>query len=233
MSKSIVVILLVLGLAGYAQAIVFDFQGHPDTHPGDDAPGATIITPATPLYSAAQGYGLATSADGGRNRGGTDLLLKDFIFDDVDQLIFRVDLPNGEYNVQSWSGDMGFARGSLRMIISLDGGVTETFLYGSDGTSPGNSPLPGTFMTTFVDSGTPGVYDQIIPDDKQALGANYRMEAREFLQVIDVIEVINSSLTFMVGSGDRTINAIEITAIPEPATMILLGLGGLLIRRKK
>ena len=219
------------GMAGATQYL-FDFQGHPDTHPGVTEAGYTPITPATPLYSAGQGYGLMTTAEGGRLRGGTDDLLRDFLFEESgEQLIFRVDLPNGLYDVQSWSGDMDFARGSLRMIISFDGGATEHILYGCD--AGADSPLPGTFMTDFVDSGTPGAYDQIIPDGKTHSGANYRMEATEFLQVHDQIEVTGGSLTFMVGSGDRTLNGIAIELVPEPATMLLLGVGACLIRRKK
>jgi len=213
----VAIALLALQLAcGAGDTYLFDFEGHPDTHPGETAIGCTAINPTTPIYSAAQGYGfidLSGASDvGGRLRGGTDLRLKDFIFIEGIELVFRVDLPNGLYDVQSWSGDMDFARGSLRMIISLDGGVTETILYGCD--AEADAPLPGTFMTTFADSGTPGVFDQIIPNGKQHSGANYRMEAREFLQVHDQIEVINGNLTFMVGSGDRILNAIEIRSLP-------------------
>ena len=229
-TRVVTCVLVVLGLAGFAQAdYFFDFQGGA-SHPGEDEPGATIITPDTPLYSAAQGYGLATSADGGRTRGGTDKLLKDFLFDDVDPIVFRVDMPNGLYEVQSWSGDMDFGR-QLRMIISLDGGVTEDILYGCD--SANDTPLPGTFMTDFVDSGTPGTYDMTIPDGKSHAGANYNMAATEFLQVHDTISVTGGSLTFMVGSYDHVISGIKIDLIPEPATMMLLGVGALTALRRR
>lgn len=221
------IILLVMQLTCVAgDEFLFDFEGHPDTHPGEAAIGYTVINPTTAIYSAAQGYGFldlsGASEVGGRLRGGIDLRLKDFIFIEGIELVFRVDLPNGLYEVQSWSGDMDFARGSLRMIVSLDGGVTEDILYGCD--SEADAPLPGTFMTTFVDSGTPGVFDQTIPNGKQHSGANYRMEAREFLQVHDQIEVVNGNLTFMVGSGDRILNAIEIRSVPTScAEMIEAG----------
>jgi hypothetical protein len=206
---------------------LFDFQGDPNqanpSHIGDDGPGATIITEFT-LYSAGQGYGLLTTAEVARNRGGTDLFLKDFIFEESgEEMKFRVDMPNGLYGVRTWQGDMDFARQGLRMIVSLDGGVTEAILYGSNGENP-SSPRPGTFMTTFVDSGTPGVFGVTIPDGKQASFANYRMEASEFLQVHDAIEVVDGSLTFMVGSHDRMINAVEIVALDSCENRIAFGL---------
>ena len=209
---------------------LFDFQGDPNTadpaHIGEDAPGATIITEFT-LYSPGQGYGLLTTAELARNLGGTDLFLKDFIYEESgEEMKFRVDMPNGFYGVRSWQGGMGFIR-ILRMILSFDGGTTEHILYGSEGggaTGPGNTPRSGTFMTTFVDSGTPGVFGVTIPDDKQHFFSNYYMQAREFLQVHDAVEVTNGSLTFMVGSTDRMINAIEIVALDTCEKRIAFGI---------
>jgi len=237
MKKMLVCVSLValVGVVGTAQAVplLFDFEGDPDTHPGDPTPGYTIITPDTPVYSAAQGYGFETlegiTGIGGRTRGGLDTRLKDFMFIEGIEPVFRVDVPNGTYTVDVWVGEMDFARW-VRMEISGDGGSSWT-LYGADTSTSPVLPLPGTYMTTFEDSGSPGNFLQEIPPGKANNFANYRMEAREFLQVHDDVTVTADHMLFRIGSPDRIFNAIEI--VPEPATLALLGLGGAALLRRK
>jgi hypothetical protein len=223
-----------------AQDFLFDFQGDTEPDIGIDTPGATIITPSTPLYNAGQGYGfLSPGVDEARIRGGVDSLLQDFVAINTDlpgaaELRFRVDLTPGLYRIQSWNGDTDNPRAS-RMILSFDGGTTEHLFYGSDTNVP-NAPLPGTFMTTFAEdppgtpnSGLPMVYDQNIPAGKSHSGLNYNMEFGEILQVDDVIQIDGGSLTFMVGSFDRLLNAIRIDldpVLPEPPTDFLFDFQG-------
>jgi len=210
--KSVLAVLLCLGTA---QAdFLFDFEGEEGgSHPGDPTPGYTIITPVTPVYSAAQGYGFETlegiTGIGGRTRGGLDTRLKDFMFIEGIEPVFRVDVPNGTYTVDVWAGDMDFTR-IVRMEISLDGG-NNWILYGADQSQTPVVPLPGTFMTTFADSGSPGMFLQPIPEGKPNYYANYYMYAREFLQVRAELEVTQGHILFRIGSPDRIFNAIEIT----------------------
>lgn len=237
-------LLLVVCMAGSAQAVVYDFQSGNSPHTGATADGAIPITESTPLYSAGQGYGLLYPAQLGRSRGGTDLLLRDFLAVETSPasaFAFRVDLAPGEYRVQSWQGDMDYSKNPIRMILSLQdakanhvGALSEDRLYGASSHNP-TVARPGTFLTTFVDSGTPGAFNQPVPSDEGGSGLNLALEAREFLQVDDTFQVDSGSLIFLVESGayNRLVNAIQIDLIPEPATLSLLGLSGLLLRRKK
>ncbi|MFH1614050.1 MAG: hypothetical protein ABIG61_03060 [Planctomycetota bacterium] len=216
MQKSLFFISIVLLYfnVGLTRAVdfLFDFQGSPDTNPGVTEPGYTEINPITPLYNASQGYGfwsLGTEA-GGRARGGTDLRLKDFMYIEGIEPVFQIDLPNGTYAVDVWVGDMDYAR-TVRMEISTDYGSNWT-LYGCDT----DAPLPGTYMTDFIDSGTPGSFLLTIPDGKSHYYANYIMAATEFLQVHDEIEVTQNSILFRIGSPDRIFNCIEVVEPADP-----------------
>ncbi|MAE66452.1 MAG: hypothetical protein CMJ18_19460 [Phycisphaeraceae bacterium] len=213
----------------------FDFEGEQGgTHPGSPELGYTIVTPITPDYAPGQGYGFTDTSGANeviaRNHGGADLRLKDFMFIDGIEPVFRVDVPeNGVYEFDSWAGDMSSAR-FLRLEVSGDGGSNWT-LYGKDTNT--NDPLPGTFMTTFADSASPGNFLQTIPNGKSSAGVNYRFEAREFLQVHDAVNVTSGHILFRIGSSDRMYNSIVIT--PEPSSMLLMaGIGAVaMIRRRR
>ena len=79
----------------------FDFGG-PAT---PVAAGWIGVNPGT-VYSPAQGYGFTTApaSNGFRDRGGDDLLLRDFTIGTTQA--FAVDVPNGTYEVTTWAGDL-------------------------------------------------------------------------------------------------------------------------------
>jgi fibronectin type 3 domain-containing protein len=79
----------------------FDFGG-PSTPVAD---GWTGVHPGT-AYSAAAGYGFtaAPAANGFRDRGGDDLMARDFTIGNAQA--FAVDVPNGTYEVTTWAGDL-------------------------------------------------------------------------------------------------------------------------------
>ena len=231
-----------LAVVGSVQADVleriasFDFEGAPSTHPGELEPGYQLISPETDEYSAGQGFGFVTldgaSGVGGRTRGGVDKRLKEFMFIEGIEPQFRVDVDNGAYQFDSWHGEMDYSR-TVRLEVSGDGGSNWT-LYGADTSANPVAPLPGTFLTTFADSGTPGDFLQSIANNSNSY-ANYQVGARQFLQVHHSVDVTSGHILFRIGSSDRIYNAIEISrVIPEPSSLLALaGIGGLMFLRRK
>ena len=68
-----------------------------------DANGITRIFGDT-LYDASKGYGLTAATDGLAREHENDFL-RDFLY--LKDIAFKVDLPNGKYNVRIYSGDYG------------------------------------------------------------------------------------------------------------------------------
>jgi hypothetical protein len=92
-------------------------------------PGFINVTIYT-LYSPSQGYGWTTSPIDGRDRGFGTSLTRDLIFDSVDRE-FKVDIPNGTYDVTVYLGDMSYAHDN--MDVTAEG----TFLADNENTFAG------------------------------------------------------------------------------------------------
>lgn len=69
------------------------------------AEGWLGVHPGT-AYDAALGYGFTTApaSNGFRDRGGDDLMTRDFTISNAQS--FAVDVPNGAYEVSTWAGDL-------------------------------------------------------------------------------------------------------------------------------
>ncbi|WP_051251469.1 fibronectin type III domain-containing protein [Paenibacillus harenae] len=75
------------------------------------------------LYTAELGYGLS-QAVASRNRSGGDDLTNDFVLGT--SYSFLVDLPDGEYDVTAWSGDLLVGTSTTKTNIALEGAAAGT-----------------------------------------------------------------------------------------------------------
>ncbi|KQO13804.1 rhamnogalacturonan lyase family protein [Paenibacillus sp. Leaf72] len=93
------------------------------------------------LYTAEAGYGLS-AALASRNRSGGDELTNDFVLGT--SFSFYADLPNGEYDVTVYSGDLLTGTSSTKTNIALEGVAAGTL-------STRQAVVHGTYRTTVND----------------------------------------------------------------------------------
>lgn len=86
-------------------------------------------------YSAAQGYGFTAllGSVGSRDRGATaggkpvDEIKRDFVF--ADDMTFRLDLPNGDYNLTVTVGDSVYLHGPMNLYLQDMTAVVDSLSY--------------------------------------------------------------------------------------------------------
>ncbi|MFH1614052.1 MAG: PQQ-binding-like beta-propeller repeat protein [Planctomycetota bacterium] len=194
----------------HAEEFLFDFE----SNPGSPTVGYTSVYHTT-VYSTTRGYGfLSTAGLCSRNRGGTDTLMKDFVGVDGNN-IFRVDIPNGQWSIHIFGGDMDY-NVYQRFKVSTDGGNSWT-LYGCDVTT--DSPLPGTYMTNAA-SGLPTLRGLTIPSGHPHYQSCYLMDNHFMLEVDDTINVTVGYVLIKTqpagGNQWPKLNCVEIVEPDEP-----------------
>lgn len=95
----------------------------------------------TQLYTAESGFGLNISL-ASRNRSGGDEMTNDFVLGA--SYSFLVDIPNGEYDVTAYSGDLLTGTSTTKTNISLEGVTAGTL-------STRQVVAQGTYRTTVMD----------------------------------------------------------------------------------
>ncbi|MBB6634461.1 fibronectin type III domain-containing protein [Cohnella thailandensis] len=93
------------------------------------------------LYAAERGYGLDQAINSRLRSGGTDLT-NDFVL--ATSFSFMVDLPNGNYDVTLYSGDLLTGTSTTRLNVTLEGTAAGTI-------QARQSVGEGTFRTTVAD----------------------------------------------------------------------------------
>ena len=204
---------------------LFDFQGDPGgLNPGLLQAGYTGVFETT-VYTAQTGYGFLDTTDMvARFRSGSDSLIRDFVgLDGGEANVFRADLPNGDYDLHIFGGDLAFAN-YQRFMVSLDGGSVWT-LYGADYIDE-SSPVPSLPGTFFADAtGAVTLRRLEIPFGKSHSFANYLMDLGELLEVDDTVTVTNGHILIKSGALYAKLNAVEIVKpfVPDCAHVINTG----------
>ena len=130
-------------------------------------------------------------------------------------LVIKEDVPN-HYDIQSQSRTI---TRSGQEDFTLDF-ANETHAVGFDSYANGLGPLMVTF---FGESGSEMTYD--IQHDPLVLG---------FFGVVSDEPIVSMRWTATLGGSKNTgIGRIRTDAVPEPATLLLLGMGGMMIRKRK
>jgi hypothetical protein len=119
-----------------------------------------------------------------------------------------------EYLIQIFTNDARSSR-SVSSVVGFDGAAASPL-----GTSQLNNSADGTNSET--DTGNEAG-DSILAT----------FTADSVTQSFDVFGSGNGGASFAQGAGQAQINAIQLRSIPEPGSLALLGLGGLLIARRR
>lgn len=110
----------------------FDFGSAPapaGSSGGPVAEGFIGIT-GTTLYTAEQGYGLDTNlASRYRAAESTDHIINDFVLGGIGTpFVFKVDVPNGNYNVTLYSGDLLQTTSTYKTKVTIEDIAKETII---------------------------------------------------------------------------------------------------------
>lgn len=244
--KIVLSVVVALMLVQGADAVLMKF----DFGPSDvaAAAGFTRVTHET-VYSAAQGYGIYhhntnfTPTSRSVNRGGVSPYAELTTF--VDMSLgqrFLVDVPNGDYHVTVVAGDPGYTYYE-RLYIN------ET-TYGwslANGVTPADAPLKilqhGPWQTNLETIAIPqSSWRDAGSYNVRVLGYNTGSFTDEDDKKIEYLMLDQAEITVtdgqlrienQWGTGNK-LNYVIVQSVPEPMTVVLLGLGlGFVARRKR
>ena len=237
-----------------ADVLKFDFQ------PAGTAPAAGFThVDETTVYSAGQGYGIYTRP--GYEGNSTWARRRTWVapYEEYKDFVamgngreFYVDVPNGDYYITTASGDPDYwtveriiiNAGSRGDAIHAGDGV----IYGCsmDGVAPAGAPV-------YLAQNTMGQADQelaaiplsswrFVDGGNQVKALGYAQQAKdeddkhsEFFQVNRAVHTVTDGLVRIGNSwsSGNHLNMVMIEPVPEPATLGLLILGGVLAVRRR
>jgi hypothetical protein len=234
--KKIVMLVLVLAMAGSASAeLHFDFG---PTVGGVVSPGYTQVLAAgpgtAPVYDAGVGYGyLAAGIVEGHDNTAPFYAYPPL--EDCHTLndeTFRMDIANGSYTFEACGGYYPTTWTYFYLAISGDGGSTWTE-YGADPVTGLARPYSYYAWDGDIDSRPLNKKWYPNPTYPEA----YDLQPGHAWHVNNAPIEVTAGYILMTGlddGGDSTFTALcTANVVPEPATMVLLSLGGLLLRRRR